>query len=168
MHVKCKVYSIQIWTVYKYAHKKTYTYNSYPAYAFLNNFFPTVFDCRRHTRTLHSSSNSNTPLGVAAHSAAGEMALQQLGRSPGMTCIVENHGKSVTASYWSAQANDFSLKSLWARNPWNAFKIESTQVALDSACPSGCCNYSINISRFLSQCFYHYLQHGTKEYQRQT
>ena len=40
-------------------------------------------DLVQNWRALHSSSSSKTPLGVDAHSAAGEIELQQLGRSPG-------------------------------------------------------------------------------------
>jgi len=51
------------------------------SYIKLHQLTDIVHNCTM--RALHSSSSSKTPLGVEAHSAAGEMELQQLGRSPG-------------------------------------------------------------------------------------
>jgi hypothetical protein len=58
-----------------------HTPNSPSSYIKLHQLTDIVHNCTM--RALHSSSSSKTPLGVEAHSAAGEMELQQLGRSPG-------------------------------------------------------------------------------------
>ena len=68
-------------TAFSHVFTSFHTPNSPSSYIKLHQLTDIVHNCTM--RALHSSSSSKTPLGVEAHSAAGEMELQQLGRSPG-------------------------------------------------------------------------------------